>query len=172
MRITLLIIVILIFYSCNSIAKGVYQSNEDFLAEVFNSTIPKVKSLWLTKKIKPKAKLILGNKPSQLRIRYWKKDKKTAWILEEVGKEKKITFGIVIEDHKIKQFKVLAFRESRGWEIEKPFYTEQFINISLQSDLYLDKHIDGISGATLSVRASEKMARLALLFNKNVSHGK
>ncbi|RKZ69477.1 MAG: FMN-binding protein, partial [Gammaproteobacteria bacterium] len=32
----------------------------------------------------------------------------------------------------------------------------------------LDRHIDGISGATLSVKAMTKMARLALLLNHEV----
>ncbi len=145
---------------------GVYQTNQDFLNDVFNSHPPKPKVLWITKNIKQLATKILGNRPKQLRVRYWGNKNQTAWILEEIGKEKLITFGIVIEKHKIKSYKVLSFKESRGWEIVQPFFTDQFNNVSLLEDLTLDNNIDGISGATLSVRASKKMAQLALLFNK------
>jgi hypothetical protein len=58
--------------------------------------------------------------------------------------------------------RVLEFRESRGWEVRYPFFTDQFGGIGLRPDLQLDRPIDGISGATLSVRALKKLARLAL----------
>ena len=40
--------------------------------------------------------------------------------------------------------------------------------LSLAGDGYLSKHIDGITGATLSVRAAERMARLALWLDARV----
>jgi len=168
MRYTMIFMVLLSGLSASHslLAKGVYQTNQDFLSEVFNAEVPKVKSLWLTKKIKPQVKQIMGEKPSQLRVRYWGRDKKTAWILEEVGKEKLITIGLVVENNRLSHFKVLAFRESRGWEIRQPFFTEQFIDVGIDDNLQLSKNIDGISGATLSVRAARKLAQLALLFHQ------
>ncbi|WP_069472977.1 FMN-binding protein [Candidatus Marithrix sp. Canyon 246] len=71
------------------------------------------------------------------------------WILEEIGKKKPITTGIVINKGRIERFKVLIFRETRGWEVCYPFFTNQFKGNSLNNF----SHIDGISGATLSVRA-------------------
>jgi hypothetical protein len=65
---------------------------------------------------------------------------------------------------------VLAFRESRGWEIRYPFFTDQFSGLTLAPDGYLSKPIDGITGATLSVRAVERVTRLALWLNAQV-HG-
>ena len=62
----------------------------------------------------------------------------------------------------IERLRVLAFRESRGWEVRYPFFTDQFKGVGLTDGHALDKAIDGISGATLSVRALEKLARLAL----------
>jgi uncharacterized protein with FMN-binding domain len=85
--------------------------------------------------------------------------------LEEIGKEQPITTGIVVEDGKIDQVKVLVFRESRGFEVRYPFFTDQFRGATLREGLDLDREIDGISGATLSVRALTKLARLALLLH-------
>jgi hypothetical protein len=56
---------------------------------------------------------------------------------------------------------VLAFRESRGWEIRHPAFTQQFKDATL-IDNALDRHIDGVSGATLSVWAMTAVTRLAL----------
>ncbi len=159
---------IIIFSSVNAGAKGVYQSNADFLNEVFHNNLPKTQSLWLLNNIKKGAEKILGEKPSQLRIRYWARDQQTAWILEEVGKEKLITVGFLIENNTLKKIKVLAFRESRGWEVKEDFFLEQFFQRRLTSELKLDRNIDGISGATLSVRALKKLSRLALFYHQQV----
>ena len=91
----------------------------------------------------------------------------SVWILEEIGKTQPITFGVVVQDSKILTIKVLAFRESRGWEIKQEFFTGQFLQASMDDDLHLDRSIDGISGATLSVQAMTRIARLALLFDRD-----
>lgn len=163
-----LLLFIIIISTNNVDAKGVYQTNTDFLDDVFQSDVPKPKSLWILKNVKKGAKIILGEKPAQLRIRYWKKEQKTAWILEEIGKEKLITVGLLINNNQLQQIKVLAFRESRGWEIKEDFFLEQFFKSQLTDDLQLDQSIDGISGATLSVRALKKLARLALYYHQQV----
>ena len=157
-----------IFFVVNSYAKGVYQSNADFLSEVFNKDVPKTQMLWLLGDIKKNAAIILGEKPAQLRVRYWRKNQQTAWILEEVGKEKLITVGLLIKNNKLHQIKVLAFRESRGWEVKEPFFLEQFSQLQLTPTLQLNHSIDGISGATLSVRALKKLARLALFYHMQI----
>lgn len=142
-------------------ARGVYQTDADFLAETFNQAVPKSKVVWLKGDVKQEIAKILGHDYPGLRIRYWPDNAKTVWILEEIGKEKPITFGIVVADNKIQQMKVLAFRESRGDEIRYPAFTRQFDGAQL-IDQQLDRHIDGISGATLSVWAMTSIARLAL----------
>ena len=88
--------------------------------------------------------------------------------LEEIGKEKLITMGFIVSNDELEKLRVLAFRESRGWEIKHQFFTDQFNKVRLQDDLQLDKTIDGISGATLSVRAAKKLARLALYYHRTV----
>ena len=60
---------------------------------------------------------ILGHAPAMLRMRYWQAGAKTAWIIDEIGKELPITFGVVVENDAIQVLRVLQFRESRGWEI-------------------------------------------------------
>jgi len=143
-------------------ADDAYQSQEDFLLEAFNGVTPEPGIIWLKSDIKKTASNILGHPYPGLRIRYWGEGDRSAWILEEIGKVKPITVGLVVNDGGLEKIRVLAFRESRGWEVRYPFFTDQFTGIGLTDDNYLNRPIDGISGATLSVRALKKLARLAL----------
>lgn len=147
-------------------AEDIYQQPTDFIKESFSGSAPKSSVLWITKNLKPTIYNIMGHDLSSLRIRYWENNGKTVWILNEIGKQHPITVGIVVVENKIQQLKVLIFRESRGWEVRHPFFTNQFKKISTTPDNKLTKNIDGISGATLSVVALKKMARLALYFHK------
>ncbi len=142
-------------------ARGVYQTETAFLQEVFAGDVPKSRVIWLKGEVRSKITQILGHPYPGLRIRYWAHSQRSAWILEEIGKTQPITFGIVINKGEVERAKVLAFRESRGDEIRYPAFTRQFISTKLQ-DNTLDKQIDGISGATLSVRAITRMVTLAL----------
>ena len=72
----------------------------------------------------------------------------------------------------ILEVKVLIFRESRGWEVKYPFFTDQFKGATLVSDNNLDRKIDGITGATLSVNALTKLGRIALLLHKHLDEKK
>ncbi len=146
-------------------ARGTYQTPEDFLAEVFDGDVPEPRVLWLKGGLRQTATDILGHRYPSLRIRYWLRDGRSAWILEEIGKEQPITTGIVVDQGRIERIKVLIFRESRGWEVRYPFFTDQFRGATLNERLELDRDIDGISGATLSVRALERLARLALFLD-------
>jgi hypothetical protein len=158
-----------LFIFKTSYAGGIYQTQEDFLAEVFANAVPKPEIVWPDKSLSEEITKILGHKYKSLRIRYWKKDNRSAWVLEEIGKEKPITTGFVINNQKIERVRVLIFRESRGWEVRHTFFTEQFDDASLKQNMELDRSIDNISGATLSVRAVTKLARLALLLDRHVN---
>lgn len=167
----LLVAPLIFLFPLMSLAEqGVYQTQSSFLSEVFETKVPAAKVLWLKGELKQDCQSILGHPYSRLRVKYWKDGGKTAWILGEIGKEKPITVGLVIEKNALSQVKVLAFRESRGWEIKHPFFTRQFKGITLTPERQLDKHIDGISGATLSVRALKKLARMALHLNQHIQH--
>jgi len=152
-----------------SSARGVYQEPTAFINEVFNGEVPKANRIWLTGERKKIASEILGHRPASLRIRYWGTQTRTAWVLEEIGKEKPITVGIVINNNRIERVKVLIFLESRGWEVHHDFFTDQFKNVGLREEHKLNKHIDGISGATLSVRALKKLSRLALYLHSQTA---
>lgn len=153
----------------NVFAEEIYQKPEDFIKENFSSKPPKSSVLWITKSLKPEIYKIMGHDLDALRVRYWSKDKKTVWVLNEIGKGHPITVGLVVKENKLQQLKVLIFRESRGWEVRHTFFTQQFKQIGLTSDNKLEKNIDGISGATLSVTALTKLARLALYLDKQVN---
>lgn len=147
---------------------GQYQTREEFLFEFFGIEQPGNELIWIDDDLRAKATEVLGHAPAMLRVRYWREGEKTAWIIKEIGKEQLITFGIVINKGEIQSLRVLQFRESRGWEIRYPFFTEQFSGVTLAADGYLSDDIDGITGATLSVRAVERLARLALWLDAQV----
>ncbi|MDT8283085.1 MAG: FMN-binding protein [Gammaproteobacteria bacterium] len=153
-------------------ADGVYQEPAEFIRQTFDDKPPKADVLWLNKDLKKQVEKILDHKYTGLRIRYWQQSddsyKKSAWVLEEIGKEKMITAGIVINNQQIERVKVLVFRESRGWEVRHDFFTQQFEQAKLKENHQLDKTIDNISGATLSVRAVRKLARIALLLDQHI----
>lgn len=149
-------------------AAATYQTPQDFLNETFQDDVPDAQVLWLKDSIREASTAIMGHRYPGIRVRYWLKDARSAWILEEIGKEKPITTGLVINANGIERLRVLIFRESRGWEVKHPFFTDQFPGIGLTSDRQLDGQVDGVSGATLSVRALKKLARLALYFHEQV----
>jgi len=167
MRIIRAIIIIIFLSTCGAAAaRGVYQSPDAFIDEVFNGEPPQPRRLWLDPALKNDIRDVLEHDINVLRVRYWQKEGRTAWLLEEIGKEKPITTGIVVRDGQIERLRVLVFREVRGWEIRYPFFTDQFKGAALNERQRLDRPIDGISGATLSVRAMEKLARLALVLHR------
>ena len=123
------------------------------------------KTLWLNHALKKRAETILDHPYQGLRVRYWQSGQRTAWVLDEIGKEQPITTGIIVENGKILSVDVLAYRESRGAEVQQSFFTRQFQGLTLTNTDKLSKKIDGITGATLSVWALQKVARLALMFD-------
>jgi len=159
-RLTLLLLLTTVY--TGSLARGTYQEPEAFLAEAFSGNAPEPAVIWLTGERKDVVKQLLGHRYASLRVRYWQRAQRSAWILEEIGKDLPITVGVVVNKGKLQRISVLVFRESRGEEIRHPFFTRQFLDAQIDANRNLDRHIDGISGATLSVRAMKKLARLAL----------
>ena len=145
---------------------GRYQTRAEFLLESFGTEQPPTAVVWLDDELRQTATRVLGHPPAMLRVRYWYDGAKTAWIIDEIGKEQAITFGIVIENAAIQALRVMEFRESRGWEIRYPFFTAQFAALQLNDRGALSRGIDGISGATLSVKAATRSATLALVLDE------
>ena len=141
---------------------SVYLEPAEFIAGAFPGAAPQLRVLWLTPDIRAGATRILGHEPAQLRQKYWTDGQRTAWILDEIGKEDPITAGFVVHAGRIEQARVLIYRESRGGEIRYPSFVAQFQGAALAADGHLNRGIDGISGATLSVDAMLRMSRAAL----------
>jgi len=160
-------------FACNvSLAASAYQTPKDFLAESFPAKVPEQGIIWITGKRKAAVKNILGHRYPSLRIRYWREHQRSVWILEEIGKERPITAGLIVNHGRLERIKVLVYRESRGWEVRYPFFTDQFKGLRLGKDKNLDRHIDGISGATLSTRAMKKLAALALYLDAELGRSR
>lgn len=151
-------------------ADRVYQQPDAFVRDAFGGAPPAPAVLWLSGTARDTARAILGHDYPALRLRYWGAPGRTVWVLEEIGKDLPITVGAVVEDNRIERMRVLVFRESRGWEVESPAFVRQFDGARLKSDQQLDRHIDGISGATLSVRALTKLSRLALALHRQTPY--
>lgn len=170
-QLAIVLLLLTTMLATNAYAIEQYLTQEQFLTETFGDTTLKIAVLWVTKDITKQTEKILGHAPNQLRQRYWTDGAKTAWIFDEIGKEEAITAGFVVAAGKISQVRILTYRESRGWEIRYPAFLKQYLGVELQSDYYLNRHIDGISGATLSVNAMNRMARLALYFDRMSKEG-
>jgi hypothetical protein len=157
-----------LFFPVPLLAEDVLQTADDFLQESFDNAPPEQKVIWITKKIRPQVNHIMEDNYPLLKIRYWKKGSKTVWILDNIGKVKPITTGIIVNHNKIEFLKVLTYRESHGWEVKHNFFTDQFKNAKLSPKHKLDKRIDNISGATMSVDAIHNVSKLALFLHSQV----
>ena len=150
----------------SAMARGTYMSPKTFVETAFDGGKGKLKVIALTADIQDGIKEILGRTYPVKRIRYWKQGTRTAWIMDQIGKTEPITVGVVVDQGKIHEIRILVFRESRGAEVRHSFFTDQFLGVALQSDFSLNGQVDGITGATLSVVAVKKVARLALYLDK------
>lgn len=143
-------------------AAMVYETHADFLSRAFSGLPPEPEVIWLSGERKTSVRQLLGHDYAALRLRYWCQAERSAWVLDEVGKDLPITVGIVIQKDYIKSLRVLTYRENRGSEVTSPAFTDQFNGVSLTESDALDERIDGISGATLSVQALSRLAAVAL----------
>lgn len=168
--IALLFILLFLTQTHSVYAVSIYQTSDEFISQAFNAPTPKAKVYWLQDEDKLVIEEILAHRFNKMRIRYWQQANETVWILEEIGKESPITVGIHIKQQAIVKTKVLIYRESRGDEVRHDFFTDQFKTAKLTNDQQLDRHIDGITGATLSVRALTKLSRIALYLDGKL-HG-
>lgn len=142
-------------------------SAQDFLAQQHLQNA-KVETLWLNAEQQKQVAEILSHAYAGIRIRYWQDGGRTAFILNEVGKELPITFGVVVQGQQLSAVEVLEFRESRGDEIKSEGFRAQFAGIALNSEGELNRSVDGISGATYSVRAMKKIVKLALYLQQQI----
>jgi len=144
----------------------VYQEQHDFIEENLSGCRPQV--LWLKRDTKSQIEQLVDHPFPGVRVRYCEKEGKTAWVLDEIGKTEPITSGVIVDHGRVEQVRVLVFRESRGSEVHRKAFVRQYENAALESDNSLDRYIDGITGATMSVSALNRQVKLALLLDKVV----
>lgn len=143
-------------------AATVYETQAQFLERAFGASVPEPAVIWLSGERKAAVAEMLGHDYPALRLRYWCRDGRSAWVLEEIGKELPITTGIIVDGGVIDSLRVMTYRENRGGEVSAPSFSEQFNGAALDGGKRLDTEIDGITGATLSVRAMTRLATVAL----------
>jgi hypothetical protein len=144
-------------------ADTVYQAPADFLSQHLPGC--EQQALWLNKELKSNVEELVGHDWPGVRVRYCRLGDRTGWILDEIGKTEPITSGIIVRQGKAERVRVLVFRESRGEEVHREAFTRQYENAALVDGGRLDRHIDGITGATLSVYAVNRQVKLALLLD-------
>ena len=166
------VIFILLLTSFEALAEE-YLSQKEFIEQSIGSGST-IQTLWISQALRNSIKEDLNKAMPSARVRYWEGNSKRVWILDEIGRDKPITMGFVIRDSKIISLRILAFRESRGYEVRYPRFTSQFTSLGLQEGSHakekfvLDHSIDNVTGATLSVNGVKKAAKLALYLNEQV----
>ena len=124
-----------------------YQTPESFIAEAFHGNPPAPK---------------VANGPGGP-VHYWRANGRSAWVLDDLGKQgyQLTTAGFIVKNGAIESAKVLVYRESRGEQVAEPSFLQKFMGARLSGG-QLDRSIDNISGATLSVQMMQRMARTVL----------
>ena len=146
-------------------------SLDAFLGLAFDSGEPAREALWFSSDQRGEIKNMLGHEPGTLRQRYWGQGLRTAWVLEEIGKERPITIGVAIEG---RPHFTAGDPQLQGvpW-VGGPLSLFLPTNLSAwgwMDDGKLSQQVDGITGATLSVRAVKKVARLALYLHRQTPY--
>lgn len=156
---------LLLITSLAAVASGVDEERANmqaFIVRAFGQQPPAPQRLWLDESQQSAVAAILGHDYHRTRVRYWRHEDTLVWFLEEIGKEEFITAGFIVKHHRINTAEVITYREHRGGEIQYPTFLKQFSGLALTADHTLNGAVDGITGATLSVRAMKKMAAMAL----------
>lgn len=148
--------------------EGRYMEQEAFLEAVFADSNFAEASVFVDAPLRESIEALLGHRLSLLRVRYWRGGSTTAWIIDEIGKEEPITIGVGVDNGAVDIVRIIEFRESRGSEVRYPFFTDRFTGARLREDASIDRRVDGITGATLSVGAVNRVVRLALFLHGQV----
>jgi len=147
----------------------IFQPVESFIEKTFNSDPPEKELLWIKKDLKSKISRLTRQPFEDLTIPYWREGGRTAWILNELGKEQPITIGVVVYQGKIQSINVLVYREKEGMEVRYPFFTGQFTGSALTRRGTLNSRIDSLSGATFSSKALIRASIISLILSEHLS---
>ena len=123
----------------------------------------------IPKKIKKQIQNQIKQKFYRDQIYYWtiKIDNKTHYALMDntLGKTMPITFLVIFnENQEVIHSSIIKYREGYGGEISGKKWLAQFIGMNQDSLYKHEKEIDGITGATISVKSFTKgISKLSLL---------
>jgi Na+-translocating ferredoxin:NAD+ oxidoreductase RnfG subunit len=128
-----------------------------------------------TLKLDTELKVLVQNKVKQRFYRdelyYWNisnNDTTIAYALMDnvLGKSMPITFLVILNNEgNILASEVIKYREAYGSEVGNKNWLVQFTHFSDTTDFKVEKNIDGISGATISVNSLSKgIQKMAVLF--------
>ena len=161
-----------------------------FASEIKDKSVQEIKSYYnkeikvsssmkfnIQKKLKKSIKSHIKQKFYRDQIYYWIieiDDKKHYALLDNtIGKTMPITFLIIFnENQEVIHSSIIKYREAYGGEISGRNWINQFLYMKKDSLFKYGREIDGISGATLSVKSFTKgISKLSLLLphiiNKN-----
>ena len=95
-----------------------------------------------------------------------------AIVMNDVGKTLPITFLVVIApDARVDQVLLMAFREPRGYEIEREIFRRQYRGRRAADPVRRGRDIRNISGATMSVDAMSRGVKRALVLYQRLVGG-
>ena len=143
-------------------------SQPDFLQQVFAGQEPQAGLLPLRGELRDRVTKVLGHPYRGLRLRYWHTDTTSAWIIDEKSKDMPMTVGVAVGPAGIVDLEILVYREPRGGEVHQAFFRHQYRGMTLNHDDTLAGQVDGITGATLSVDATNRVAAMALVLHQAV----
>ena len=89
-------------------AETVYETVHDFVRRAFGEAPPGPAVVWLSGVRKVAIRELLGHDYPALRVRYWCRAARSAWVLDEIGKDLPITVGVIVERRRI------GFQRGRG----------------------------------------------------------
>lgn len=148
---------------------GAEGTTEEFVGSQFDGAPPPMKVITVTGEVSRVCASVTGRPYVRKEIQYWQRDETTVWILATRGKHGVITAGFRVVGGVIQDSRVLDHREMRGRGIESRRFLKQFRGVRLDPKGQLDRRIDGITGATISLNAMKALAALALTLDAALS---
>jgi len=104
----------------------------------------------------------LGYTYPSTEILYYTTATSRVWTIMTRGRHGIVTSQFEIGDGAIRNIRVLSSKEQRGRQIKSQRFLRQFEGVSLSARNALNKRVDGITGATISSKAVNDAALLAL----------
>ncbi|MEM8593250.1 MAG: FMN-binding protein [Pseudomonadota bacterium] len=127
---------------------------------------------WLKKTQKEALKRLFEPTYLPIRFKYSKVEHGHDWLIKEYGKEQLIDYKVRVKHNAIASIQVMEYRESYGGEIKQSRFRDQFVGATLRpvkQSYALSKRIDGISGATISVNSTKRIAAMALFLENELA---